>query len=349
MRRPARLAYARPMWIRGRTTVAIAGAALAACGDDGAGGGPDAALTIDAPAACDPTAPWADAPALPRGPTQETAAVAVAGRVYVLGGFNGALGVLASVQVFDTTTCAWSAGPDLPKAVHHANAAVVGGTIYVVGSMTGLNFQAIGDVWAWNPATDAGWSVRASMPAGTQRGSAVTGVIDGKIYVAGGLRGGAVTDVSAYDPVANAWDTALPPLPGPRDHGCGAAIDGALYVAGGRRGTIDSREGGVFALSPGGAWVEKRAMPTARGGTACGVVDDRLIVMGGEGNPDAPSRVFAQVEAYAPATDAWTTLAPMPTPRHGLGAAAWAGRLYVPGGATRDGFGAVDVHEVLTP
>ncbi len=335
--------------------MAMVSAALTAlvavgCGSDGGATAPDAALAIDAPAGgCDDTAPWATAPALPLGPTQETAAVAVGGKVYVLGGFNGQLGVLDAVQVFDTASCAWSAGPALPRAVHHANAAVVGGTIYVVGAMVGLNFQVIGDVWAWNPATDAGWTARASMPAGTARGSAVVGVIGGTIYVAGGLRSGAVAEVSAYDPLANTWDTTLPPLPAARDHGCGAAIGGTLYVAGGRRGTIDSREGNVYELTPGGGWTERAPMPTARGGTACGVVDGRLIVLGGEGNPATATRVFAEVEAYTPATHAWATLPPMPTPRHGLGAAVWAGRLYVPGGATRDGFGAVADHEILTP
>ena len=322
----------------------------AACGDgEGDGEPPPGDGGVDGAAGCDGDGPWAVGPSLPLGPTQETAAVAHGGRIYVLGGFNGALGVLAAVQVLDTATCAWSAGPDLPRAVHHANAAVVGDTIYVVGAMTGLDFRAIGDVWAWRPGVDATWTARRAMPAGSERGSAVTAVQGGTIVLAGGLRGGAVADVSSYDPVADRWDTTLPALPGPRDHGCGAVIDGVLYVAGGRRGTIDSREGGVFAYTPGGGWIEKRAMPTARGGTACGVVDGTLIVAGGEGNPASPERVFAEVEAYAPATDTWSSLAPMPTPRHGLGAAAWAGRLYLPGGATSDGFGAVAVHEILTP
>ncbi|MEO7092518.1 MAG: kelch repeat-containing protein, partial [Polyangiales bacterium] len=71
---------------------------------------------------------------------------------------------------------------------------------------------------------------------------------------------------------------------------------------------------------------------------------------GGERNTAAGSRgVFAQVEAYDPRTDSWDSLAPMPTPRHGMGAAAWDGRLYIPGGADQEAAGAVAVHEVLTP
>jgi N-acetylneuraminic acid mutarotase len=323
------------------------------CGDDKSMMNPD----VDAPSqsdgppsgTCETTTPWAAAPAMARGPTQETAVVAVDGKVYVLGGFDESAAVIDAVQVFDTAACTWSAGPNLPKQVHHANAAVVGGTIYVVGAMQTLQFTAIPDVWSWNPATDAMWSVRASMPAGTQRGSAIVGVIDDKIYVAGGLRGGAVAQLSMYDPAQDMWTTALPPLPAARDHGCGGAVNGKLYVAGGRQGGITTQSSIVYEYTPGGAWVEKAPMPTARGGTACGVIGNRIIVVGGEGNQAAPSGVFPQVEAYDAVADTWASLADMPTPRHGMGAAAWNGRLYVPGGANKQAFGAVATHEVLTP
>src|SRR5688500_19022749 len=107
---------------------------LAACGD---GGGDPA---IDArpgdgppPGTCETTAPWASAPAMPLGPTQETAVVAVGTKIYVIGGFNSSSQIIAAVQVFDTVACTWSMGPNLPMPIHHANAAVVDGTIYVLG------------------------------------------------------------------------------------------------------------------------------------------------------------------------------------------------------------------------
>lgn len=90
-------------------------------------------------------------------------------------------------------------------------------------------------------------------------------------------------------------------------------------------------------------------MPTPRGGAAGAVAEGRLYVVRGEGNPAAASGVFAEVEAYDPETDRWTSLPPMSTPRHGTGAAALLGQIYVPGGATQQGFGAVATHERLTP
>lgn len=307
---------------------------------------PDAS-TGDAPPAgeCDDTAPWAAAAPLAIGPTQETSVVAVAGKIYILGGFNNAA-VTDAVQVFETSTCTYAAGPALPMPVHHINAAVIDGAIVIGGALQGNTFTAVGDTWSWNPATETQWTIRASMPAGTQRGAAVAGAIDNKLVVAGGLRGGAVADVSVYDPAIDQW-SALPDLPAPRDHACGGVIDNKLYVAGGRMTSIPSTSTATFELTD--TWATKAPMLTGRGGTACGVIDDRLIVVGGEGNPAAASGVFPEVEVYAPASDTWESLAPMVTPRHGMGAAASGGRLYVPGGATVQGFGAVATHEVLTP
>jgi N-acetylneuraminic acid mutarotase len=322
----------------------------AACGESDDGGVVDAAAAVDGIAACPTGGPWADAPPVLLGPTQETAAVALDGRVHVIGGFNPELGVVRAVQIFDTGSCAWSLGPELPRPLHHANAAVVDGKVYVLGGLEGLSFEATGSVWVWDPAVPGEqWTERASMPPGTERGSAVVGVIDGTVILAGGFRGAtAVADVSAYDPVMDRWD-ALVGLPRARDHACGGVVDGKLFVTGGRQGTIETIAGDVFEYAPGGDWIERTPMPTPRGGTGCGVIDDRIIVVGGEGNPDSPQQVFAEVEAYAPAEDSWESLTPMATPRHGMGAAAWDGRLYVPGGATTSGFAAVATHEVFTP
>ena len=306
-------------------------------GGDGGGGGDDGGASK-----------WAAATAMPGGAIQETAAVALDGKIWVMGGLTSFTDYSEKVWVFDTATRTWSAGPDLPMRVHHANAAVVGDSIYVLGALA-TSFGAIGDVWRHTPGVDTGWVARASMPAGTQRGASIVGVIGGLVYVAGGFRGGAaVADVSSYDPVGDAWDDGVADLPSQRDHGCGGVIGDKLYVAGGRMASIGSTTGTVFELTPGAGWTERAPMPTARGGTACGVIDGRLVVVGGEGNPDAQSGVFPHNEAYTAASDAWETLEPMRTPRHGMQAAAWGGVLYVPGGATTQALGAVDVHETFT-
>jgi N-acetylneuraminic acid mutarotase len=321
--------------------------AICGCGDNfpatidaATDGGADAVTT------CAPSPGWTPAPALARGPTQETATVAVAGKVYVLGGFDENLGILSTVQVFDAATCEWSMGPALPRPVHHANATTVGTTIWLTGAAETLNFTPVGHVWSWDPTTAAtAWTEHAPMPAGTERGSAAIAAIGSTIYVAGGLRSASIALAHSLDTTTLTW-TALPALPAVRDHGCGAVVAGKLYVIGGR---ASANTTSVEELTPGGTWVAKAPMPTGRSGIACGVIGDRIIAVGGEGNAATATGVFAEAEAYRPSTDTWESLAPMPSPRHGMGAAVVGGSLYIPGGADRGGFAAVATHDVLTP
>jgi N-acetylneuraminic acid mutarotase len=322
-------------------------ALLAACGGDSAAQ-PDAGTGGDGGGSGDT---WAPLPNVSTGAIQETAVVAVGTDVYVIGGFMGVT-PQTQVLVFDTVQSSWRAVRPLPVEMHHANAAVVDGKIYVLGGMqlVGFNFVAIGNTYEYDPARDE-WTAKAAMPAGAERGSAFVGVVDGKVYLAGGLVGGTAVDlVSSYDPVGDEWTHPLAPLPVARDHGVGAAIGANLFAIGGREGAITALVDRVDRYDPvGDEWTSRAPMITARGGTAAGVIDGRIIVVGGEGNTAVTSGVFPHTESYDPVADTWTSLAPMTTPRHGMGAAAVGGALYVPGGATTQGFGATDVSEVYYP
>jgi hypothetical protein len=72
---------------------------------------------------------------------------------------------------------------------------------------------------------------------------------------------------------------------------------------------------------------------------------DRILAFGGE----APLRIFNATEMYEPAGNRWISLAPMPTPRHGIGAAVIGGRVYVPAGGIEPGFAATQANEAYTP
>ena len=94
-------------------------------------------------------------------------------------------------------------------------------------------------------------------------------------------------------------------------------------------------------------WSSRAPMPTGRSGHAAAVVRGCLYVFGGEGNTSAANGVFPQSELYDPGTNSWTSLAAMRTPRHGIGAAVVGNRIFVPGGANVQGFGAVAAHDVF--
>ncbi len=291
--------------------IACALLVVTGCGSDGGVGPNDAARDgLD-------SAGWSTGAAVAQGAIQETAAVGLAGKIYLIGGFDDNEGIVARVQVYDVATDAWSDGPALPRAVHHANAVTDGNRIYVLGALSGTSFTAIGDSYALTPATETQWTTLASIPIGRERGAAVAGVIEGKIYIAGGFRAAAASDlVDVYDPGTNGW-TPLASLPATRDHACGGVIGGELVFAGGRTVQTNSPRPDVWSFAPGaGSWTSRAPMPTARGGMGCGVIGDVLYTTGGEGNPAVASGVFPDVGVLAAGemNVAWTELTAMPNP-----------------------------------
>jgi N-acetylneuraminic acid mutarotase len=325
---------------------ALAAAIVTACGSDGdepsppGGGTGDAAVDTSAPGA------WSARASLPVA-KQELAVVAIGSKVYVLGGLDGAGTSLAIVHVYDASSDTWSIGPPLPRPMHHVNAAVADGRIYIVGALEGAGFKATGDVWMLDPSAGA-WTPKKPMPAGTERGAAMVAAIGKVIYVAGGLRSGAVADVSSYDTESDEW-TARPAMDVPRDHGAGAAVGGIFYAVGGRGAAIGAHVPRLDAFDPAtGQWSPRAPMPTSRAGAAVAVAKGRIVVIGGEGNANADTGVFAEVESYDPAANAWTSLPPMKTPRHGTGAAAINDVVIVPGGGVRQALAATAIVEGLT-
>jgi N-acetylneuraminic acid mutarotase len=316
-------------------------APLAACG-----GGSAASSGAPGSSAPSPSASkWKPLADLAGGPRQECGVAALNGQVFVVGGFSGSRNILTSVEAYDPATDTWRRAASLTMPLHHPNVAAARGKLYVLGALEQMSFTAIGVAFEYDPAGDR-WAAVGGMPAGTQRGAAATAAINNRVYVAGGARGGsAVTDFSVYDVVINAWQ-ALPPLPVAAEHVVGVALNGLLYVIGGRSGGTLRNEVQIYDPAT-NRWAAGRPMPTARGGLMGAAVGNRIHVVGGEGNTAVASGIFPQHEVYDPAQDTWSTLGPMRTPRHGTGAAGIDGTLFVPGGATVQGFGAVGIHEAF--
>jgi N-acetylneuraminic acid mutarotase len=296
-----------------------------------------AAIALAAPAAS--ADPWSTrAPLLEA--VQEVAVAELGGKVYVVGGLQG-FSILNRVEVWDPLTDAWSYAATLPIPLHHTTATSVGGKLYVIGGWPNFFATPTARVFAYDPGTNS-WTEKASMP--TARGSPAAAAVGGKIYVVGGDP--ALTDFAAYDPALDSWQS-LPAMPTGRQHLAAVGIGGRFYAISGRATGL----GNLAALEvydPGAAaWTALPPIPTARSGLAAAVVRDRYAVaFGGEGNDATPSGVFAEVEAFDTLTGEWIALTPMPTPRHGIGAATLAGRIHVPGGGPQEGFSLTTVHEV---
>jgi energy-converting hydrogenase Eha subunit A len=176
------------------------------------------------------------------------------------------------------------------------------------------------------------WTTKAPMP--TPRAALGVGVVNGVLYAVGGCCDpGHLDDFStleAYDPVTDSWTTKASMPTARRAFGVGV-VNGILYAVGGIPGTgndNDTALATVEAYDPTtDSWTTKASMPTARRAMGIGVVNGILYAVGGRQGTIGSGPPLATVEAYDPATDSWTTKAPMPG-TEGLGVGVVNGILY---------------------
>jgi len=139
----------------------------------------------------------------------------------------------------------------------------------------------------------------------------------------------------AQNGINGQWATRAP-MPTARAESASGTIQGRLYVAGGDDGTKSLTALEVYDPST-DTWTAKTPMPAAINAVASAVINGRLYVAGGASFNPAQPGPFNTLYSYDPTTDAWTTLAPMPTPEEDAAAANVNGQLYVVGGVSQSG------------
>lgn len=264
---------------------------------------------------------------------QEISVSVLDGKVFAIAGYNTQGESTATVEVYDPRTDTWRTAAPLPIATNHNAAAVAAGRLYAFGGTSNRTF-------VYNPQSNS-WSDVAPMRF-QHANTAAVGVINDKIYVAGGNGPNMnQTELEVYDPAANTW-TQLASMSVPRNHTAGGVINGKFYVAGGRPSAEAASALEVYDPAT-NAWTRLRNMPTGRSGIGAAVVNGELYIFGGE-----LPRQFSEVEVYNPLNNTWTQLAPMPTPKHGIFASVIGNKIYLPAGATQQGLAATNINEVFT-
>ncbi len=250
-------------------------------------------------------------------------------RLFVLAGFDASGRDTSTVFIFDTVKRRWDRGPALPQALNHPAAASLDGRLYLAGGYRGGT--ATGAVYELTER--GGWMARA--PLKHARGALGLVALGGLLYALGGRAQDEVGPAEVYDPATDAWRDLLP-LPEARDHVAAAAYRGMACAAGGRVGTFARNTDRVDCWDPGRQqWTALHRLPRPTSGAAAGVLDGRLIVLGGE-EPAGIIELFAIFDGAA-----WSSSAPMRVPRHGLGAAVVSERLFACAGGIRPGLHAV--------
>jgi len=171
----------------------------------------------------DPTAnTWTSKAPIPTA-TTAAGAVAVNGKIYVIGGADANFNAILTLAIYDPGTDTWSqAATPVPADAAGAFCDVLNGKIYCIGASTNV----------YDPSLDA-WSTAAPPPANAVNAAVVA--VNGKIYAVGGFLGANPTNtVAMYDPAGNTW-TFLAPFPNLRGQSAVTSDgNGFLYVIGGQ-------------------------------------------------------------------------------------------------------------------
>ncbi len=250
-------------------------------------------------------------------PRQEVAVAPVNGFIYVVGGLGGRSN---TNEIYDSTSDTWSLGADLPMNTDHAWAVSLDGKVYVGGGSSnrvlaydpnldewtevassiyehggtpaaavidGLIYVAGGsgggmagnELEVYVPIEDTWYKLS---PMRQPRNHTTGGVINGKLYVAGG-RPGNQDFLEEYDPETDTW-TEKAPMPTGRSGIAGAVVGDCLYVFGGEGNPNDPN--GIFweveAYNPQtDTWTQLDPMRTGRHGIYAAVIDNLVFIPGG--------------------------------------------------------------------
>lgn len=270
----------------------------------------------------------------------EVAGAVVRGDVYVIGGFVPPDRTTAIVERFRGGR--WARVRSLPVALNHAAAVGYRGHVYVLGgyaSPSGLA-QAVATLYRYDPRQDR-WTRLPSMP--TARAALALGVIDGRLYAAGGNVGtGAVGTLEIYDIARRRWSSG-PSLSVPREHLGGAVAGGRFFAVAGRSAATGNL-GIVERYDPSRRrWTRLPDMPKERGGNGAAAFGNGVVAVGGEEG----AGTIGEVDFFDAGRRRWSRLESMPTPRHGLAVVNRYGRVWAIEGGTSPGYSFSDRVEIL--
>lgn len=310
---------------------------------------------VDSPAPAGPPGRWVERATLPLPRTEMAWAAEWDNKLHVIGGYAEQRVDNSYHHVFDPAANSWVEKARLPRGANHVGVVASAGKIYAFGGFTAQNRQADVLAFAYDVAADR-WDRIADMPR--PRGAGALAAVGGRIHHIGGASNPDTERASVgwhevYDPQADRWERRKA-LPGARDHAGVVVHNGLIHIIGGRFNTFEYNTGLHHVYDPAAdQWTTRSPLPTPRSGHGLVVYRGRFFAMGGESgvfvNRELTGQVHGQMESYDPATDTWQHHAPMPTPRHGMGAVTIGDFIYVAGGGPIVGGGIkTAVHEAFT-
>ncbi len=272
---------------------------------------------------------------------QDAQSATVGGKYYVFGGLvsdGSNLDGTTRVDQYDPSSKTWTRMGDMPEAITHAAVAVVGTQVWLMGGYVGNDpGPATTHVWIYDSTSDS-WSAGPDLPAA--RGAGAGGVVGSVIHFFGGRNG--TRDMDEKDHWAfdlnntdAGWQT-LASLPSRRNDLAGAVVNGKLYAVAGQQleKNAEILQSEVDVYDPASdSWsrVSDAPLPLTQIGESTVVYDNKILTIGGELGPNAPS---GQVLMFDPSTNVWSLLGYLPSGRDGMTAGVFGNQLIAAGGST---------------
>ncbi len=225
----------------------------------------------------------------------------------------------------------WQNAQPLPGAVMDDVADAYDGKVYAGFGDAGLSFgdTTSGSLYVLDPTANT-WTQLASATDGRQAPG--HGIIDGKLYVAGGWTATGPVDpkLEIYDIAGNTWTTGAPETTAYAGAGS-AALGGKLYLVGGCAATTCGTTDVSVYDPAANTWSHTAPYPEPIAWTSCAAVSGKLYCAGGTNSSGAN---IQHAYAYDPAANTWSALPDMPVPLWGAAYAGANGMLVISSGVT---------------
>jgi N-acetylneuraminic acid mutarotase len=168
---------------------------------------------------------WREIASMP-APRSQAAAVALGGKIFIVGG-AGNDRLVSPTYVYDTATDRWSSAAPIPTPRDHLAAVAFAGRLCAIGGRRLSLLQNLATFECYDPGRDA-WQTMPDAP--NARGGIGAAVVGDRIFVAGGEQPiGTFKEVDVFDSASGKW-TRGPDLPTSR-HGLGVVAVGATLYA----------------------------------------------------------------------------------------------------------------------
>jgi len=214
---------------------------------------------------------------------------------------------------------------DMPRLRYRHSTEVINGLLYALGGRDIIG-NIITQVDVYNFATNS-WTTSSytySDPSATSDFS--TFVRNNDIWLVGGYDYyyNISSAVSTFSPSSGFTYNAITPMSDPRGDTCSTLYGNIIYVVDG----FDPASGGNYTIPVStleiydfttGKWTYGPPTPAPGGDKACGIINGRLHVFGGEGKQVTDACVYsapeANTEEFNLNSNTWTEEPPMDTPR----------------------------------